>query len=96
LDKQEEWESDRTWDNDSVAAKGCRIVEVKTQSESETAQHLVDESDFNFVTMHLLKYFSDNICQLGNRLNVSSELPENAMMDLEQVYRQSNIHQAAF
>jgi hypothetical protein len=96
LDKQEEWESDRTWDNDSVAAKGCRIVEDKTQIESEIAQHRVDESDFNFVTMHLLKYFSDNICQLRNLLNVSSKLPENPMMDLEQAYRQSNIHEAAF
>jgi hypothetical protein len=63
---------------------------------ADVAHHLVDESDFNFVTMPLLKYFSDNICQLGNLLNVSSELTENVMMDLEQVYRQSNIYEASF
>jgi hypothetical protein len=46
--------------------------------------------------MHLLNHFSDHIRQLGNLLNVSSELPENAMMDFKQAYRQSNHHEAAF
>ena len=96
LDKQEERESDPAWNNLSAAAKRRRVDEDKTQIESEIAQHLVDESDFNFVKMHLLNHFSDHIRQLGNLLNVSSELPEKAMMDLKQAYRQSNRHEAAF
>ena len=66
------------------------------QTKSEIEQHLVDESDFNFVKMHLLNQFSDHIRQLGNLLNISSELPENAVMDLEQAYQQSNLHDATF
>jgi hypothetical protein len=45
--------------------------------------------------MHLLNLLSDHISQLGNLLNVGSELPEKAMMDLEQAYGQSNLHKAA-
>jgi hypothetical protein len=96
LDKSEEQESDPTWNNLSVAAKCRRIDEDKMQIESEIAQHLVDESDFNFVKMHLLNHFSDNIRQLGNLLNVSSKLPEKAMMDLKQAHQQSNRHEAPF
>jgi hypothetical protein len=95
LDKQEERESDPAWNNLSAAAKRCRIDEDKTMTESDIAQHLVDKSDFNFVKMHLLNHFSEHICQLGNLLNVSSELPEKAMMDLKQAYRQSNRHETA-
>jgi len=95
LDKQEEWESDPAWNKLSPAAKRHCVDEDKMQIESEIAQHLVDESDFNFVKMHLLNHFSDHIRQLGNLLNVSSELPEKAMMDLKQANRQSNHHEAA-
>jgi hypothetical protein len=96
LDTQEEQERDPTWNNISAAAKGNRIDEDKTQIESEIAQHLINESDFHFVTMHLLNHFSDHSCQLGSLLNVSSELPDKAMIDLKQAYRQSNRHEAAF
>jgi len=96
LDKQDERESDPTWNNLSAAAKRRQVDEGKTQSESEIAHHLVDESDFNFVKMHLLNHFSDHIRQLGNLLNISSELPEKATMDLKQAYRQSNHPEAAF
>jgi len=95
LDKQEEWESDPAWNNLSAAAKGRRVDEDKTQIDSVMAQHLVDTSDFNFVKMHLLNHFSDHIRQLGNLLNVSSELPDKVMMDLKQAYRQSKRHEAA-
>jgi len=66
MDKQEEWESDAAWNNLFAAAKHSRVDEDKTQIESDIAQHLVDESDFNFVKMHLLNHFSDHIRQLGN------------------------------
>jgi hypothetical protein len=79
-----------------VAAKRRQVDEDISKAKSEIAQHLVDKSDFNFVKMHLLNHFSDHIRQLGNLLNVSSELPEKAMMDHKQEYRQSNRHEAAF
>jgi len=96
LDKQEERESDPAWNNLSAAAKSCRVDEDKTQIQSEIAQHLVDESDFNFVKMHLLNQFCNHICQLGNLLNVSSELPGKAMMDVKQAYWQWNRHEIHF
>jgi len=46
--------------------------------------------------MHLLNHFSDHIRQLGNLWDVSSELLEGVMMDLQQVYQPSNGHEAAF
>jgi len=96
LDKHEEWESDDSWKNLSAAFKCCRIDEDEMQIESENAQHLVDKSYFHFVKMHHLNHFSDHIPQCGNLLNVSSELPENTMMGLEQAYCQSNSHDATF
>jgi hypothetical protein len=76
LDKQEEWESNPAWNNLSAAATCRRVDEDKSQIQSEIAQYLVDQLDFNFVKIHLLRYFSDHICQPGNVLNLSSELPE--------------------
>jgi len=96
FDKQEEQESNPIWHNLPAAAKRRCVDEDKMQSKSEIAQHLVDESDFNFVKMHLLNHFSDHPCQLGNLLTISSELPEDAMTDLKQAYQQSNRHEAAF
>jgi len=46
--------------------------------------------------MHLLNHFSDRIRQLGNLINVSAELPEKVMMDLDEAHQQSNHHEAAF
>jgi hypothetical protein len=46
--------------------------------------------------MHLLNHIFDHICQLGNLLNVSSELPEKVIMDHLQAYQQLNSHQATF
>jgi len=46
--------------------------------------------------MHLLNHFSDHIRQLGNLLNVNSELPVKEMMDLKQPYRKSKRHEAMF
>jgi hypothetical protein len=86
LDKQEERESHPAWNNLAVAAKRHRIDDNNMLIESEVAQHLVDESDSNFVMMHLLNHFSEHIRQLGNLLNVSSELPEKVMMDLKLAY----------
>jgi len=96
LHKQVERESDHSWKNLSTAAKSHRGDKSKSQIASEIAQHLVNQSDINFVTIHLLNHFSDHIRQLGNHLDVSIELPGYAKMDLKQAYRQSNQHQAAF
>jgi hypothetical protein len=86
LEHQEERGSHPAWNNLSVAAKCCCIEEDKTQIKSEIGQHFVNESDINFVKMNLLNHSSDDIRQLGNLVNVSSEHPEKAMMDLEQAY----------
>jgi len=72
LANQEERSSDPAWNKHSAAAKRLCIDEDTMQIESETAQHLVDELDFNFGTIHLLNHFADNIRQLGNQLNVST------------------------
>jgi len=95
-DKQVQRPSDPTWHNLSAAAKRSCIDEDEMQIKSEIAQHLVDESDFNFVTMHLLNHFTDYIRQLGNLLNGYTELPEKAMMNIKQAYQQSNRHEAPF
>jgi hypothetical protein len=76
LDTQETWENNPSWNNLSAAAMGRRIDKHTTQIESEIAPHLVDELDFNFVKMHRFSHFSDHIRQLGNLINVSSELFE--------------------
>jgi hypothetical protein len=80
FNEQAERELDPAWDILSEAAKCRRVDEDETQIKSEIAQH---ESVFNFVKMHLLNVFSNDVCQLGNLLNVISELPENAMIDLK-------------
>jgi len=87
LGKLEELENDPDWNNSSAGAKSCCIDEDTTTIMSEIVPHLVDESDNNFVKMHLLNNFLDHIRQLGNLLNVSSDLQENAMMDPKQAYR---------
>ena len=92
LHNQEEWESDPAWNNLSAAAKRHHGDDDPMQIATESAQHLVDESDFNFGKMHLLNYFPDHIRQLGNLFNIWSELSEIAMMYLNQAYWQSNRH----
>jgi len=57
-----------------VAAKRGCVDEDESQTEAGIAQHVVDESDFNIVKMHLLNDFSDHIGQLCNLSNASSEL----------------------
>jgi len=64
--------------------------------ESEIAQHLVNESTLNILIIHLLNHFPDHLRQFANFENVSFELPEKAMMDSQQVYWQSNCHEATF
>jgi len=95
LDKQEEWVSDPTWNNISVAAKSHRIDEDKTQIKSGITQHLVNEQDFNLVKIYFLNHFSEHIHHHGNLVNARSGLAQKAMRDLEQPYQQSNCHEAA-
>jgi len=84
LDEPEEQESYPAWINLSADATRHCVDENKMQIESDIAQHPIDESDFNFLVMHLLNHFCDDICQHGNLLDASSELPERAMMDCKQ------------
>ena len=56
----------------------------------EVEQHLTDESDFNFVTMHLPCHFGKSIHQLDHLLNLTSEYYEHEMIDIKDAYRHSN------
>ena len=79
-----------------MAAKRCCVDEDRTEIESEIAHHLIDQSDSNFVKMHVLIHFSDYIRLLGYLLDVRSELPEKPMMDLTQAYQRSNHDEVSF
>jgi hypothetical protein len=48
LVKQNEWESDPSWNNFTAAAKNHCIDEHKIQIKAGGAQHVVDKSNFNF------------------------------------------------
>ena len=58
--------------------------------EQEVDQHLTDESDINFVKMHLPCHFGKSIRQLGHLLNLTSEYYEHEMIDIKDTYRHSN------
>jgi hypothetical protein len=87
-------ESEPGWRSLSNAAKTRRIEQDRQTIEFEVQANLSEESDFNFVKMHLLTHFSHHIRQLGHLSNVSSELPEHAMMDIKAAYRISNRNEA--
>jgi len=57
LDKQQKQESNPAWDNLSASAKHHRIHQNQMQVNSDIAKRIVDKSNFNFVTMRLLKTF---------------------------------------
>jgi len=94
--KEGERKSDPARNHLPAAGKRHQVDEDKMKIELEIAQHLVDESDFNFVMIHLLNHFSDHIHQVGNLLEASSELPERVRTDLKQVYWPWNGHEATF
>jgi hypothetical protein len=96
LNKQQNQKSNPSRNIHSEVTKHCHVDENNLQIESEISQHLVDKLDFNFVKMCLLNHTFDHVHQLGNRLNICSELTENAIMDYKQMYAQSNLHEAAF
>ena len=96
LEKPKERESNLVWTNLPAAVMRRRVDEDTMQIKSEIAQHLLLELDFNLEKMHLLNHFSDHIRQLGNLLNVSSELREKAMMEPKQVYREWNHHEDTY
>jgi len=81
LDKQQEQDSNPAWNNHSVAATCHHIKDDETWTQSEITQHLVEQSEFSCVKMHLLNHFFDHIHQLHNLLNASSTLPDTAMMN---------------
>jgi hypothetical protein len=68
--------SDHAWKNLFATAKSNHSDEDKTQIKSEMVQDLVEELEFNFVMMGFPNYVFDHICQLGNFLHASSELPQ--------------------
>jgi hypothetical protein len=83
-------ESIQGWRSLLNAVKTHRIMQDRQTIEFEVQAKFSEESDFNFVKMHLLTHFSNHIRQLGHLSKVSSELPEHAMMDIKAAYRISN------
>ena len=88
-------ESSNDWNRLSSAAKTRRIEEDKQIVEQEVEQHLADESDFNFVKMHLPSHFGESIRQLGNLSNLTAEFYEHEMIDIKDAYRNSNKNNAS-
>jgi hypothetical protein len=82
--------------NLSSAGMSHHVDEKKMQIKSEIAQHVVDESDFNFVNMHFQNHLLYHIRQLGNHGNISSELPVKQGRHFKQRYQQSNSHKATY
>ena len=85
-----ELEESSDWNRLSNAAKARRIEDDRQMIEQEVEQHLTDESDFNFVKMHLPCHFGKSICQLGHLSNLTSEYYEHEMIDIKDTYRHSN------
>jgi hypothetical protein len=73
-----------------------RVDAEERQIKSDFPQHLVDESDFNSLNMHLLNHFSDHTHPLRSILYESSEHPEQERVDPKEAYRPSNRDEAAF
>ena len=85
-----EHEESSDWNCLSNAAKARRIEDDRQMIEQEVEQHLSDESNFNFVKMHLPCHFGKSIGQLGNLSNLTSEYYEHEMIDIKDAYRHSN------
>ena len=85
-----EREESSDWNRLSNAAKARRIEDDRQMIEQEVEQHLTDESDFNFVKMHLPCHFGKSIRQLGHLSNLTSEYYEHEMIDIKDAYRHSN------
>ena len=85
-----ECEKSSDWNHLSNAAKARRIKDNRQMIEQEVKQHLIDESDFNFIKMHLPCHFGKRIRQLGCLSNMTSEYYEHEMIDIKDEYRHSN------
>ena len=85
-----EREESSDWNRLSNAAKARRIEDNWQMIKQEVEQHLTDESDFNFVKMHLPCHFGKSIGQLGHMSNLTSEYYEHEMIDIRDAYRHSN------
>jgi hypothetical protein len=67
LDNQQEQESDTAYKNIFVAAKCCNGGQDIMQRELDITHHLINESDFDYIMIHLLNFLSDHIHLLGNQ-----------------------------
>ena len=85
-----EREKSSDWNRLSDTVKARRIEDDREMIVPEVEQHLTDESDFNFVKMHLPCHFGKSIRQLGHQLNLTSEYYEHEMIDIKDAYRHSN------
>jgi DNA-directed RNA polymerase subunit N (RpoN/RPB10)/oligoribonuclease (3'-5' exoribonuclease) len=89
-----EREATEGWDNLSRTAKSRQLNEDKTWIESQVKSLVEEESDFNFIKLHLLTHFSEHVKELGHLTNVSAELSERLHRELKDAFRRSNKHNA--
>jgi hypothetical protein len=87
-------ESEPGWRSLWNTAKTHRIEQDRQTIKFEVQANLSEKSDFNFIRMHLLTHFSHHIRPLGDLSNVSSKLPEHAMMDIKGACPISNRNEA--
>jgi hypothetical protein len=91
---QADREATVNWKKLSGRAKRCQLNEDKTWIQSQIKSLLEEESDFNFIKLHLLSHFSEHGKELGHLTNVSAELPERLHRELKDACRRSNKHNA--
>jgi hypothetical protein len=84
--KRKKRECELCWNDLAIPVQGHDIDKYTQLIVSEIAQHLLDKSGSKLVKIGLRKHFCNHINQLCMLLNASPELPESAMMNLNQVY----------
>jgi hypothetical protein len=85
-----EREYDVSWRKLSKAAKGRRVDNDNAWIQCQIKEHLQEESDFNFIKMHLLTHFTGHVKALGQLSNVSAQLSEALHGELKEPFRRSN------
>jgi hypothetical protein len=82
--------SGKDWEKLSKVQKRRLVDEEKTWIKSKVKSFLEEESDFNFIKLHLLAHFSNYVKELGHLSNVSAKLSESLHCELKESFRQSN------
>jgi hypothetical protein len=69
-DLKAERDSDVSWRRLSKAAKSRQVDNDNAWIQFQIKENLQEESDFNFIKMHLLTHFTEQVKELGHLSNV--------------------------